>query len=103
MSIVGSRYSNTVNFVSLIFQLSTKLNECLTTWFNKMVTFQGLVVPVLRDVEKMNYAEIEKAINAVGEKVSFHSSNETRHQLSPVTLFRYAALCTVGQLARKIS
>jgi len=65
--------------VSLTFQLSIKLNECLTTWFNKMVTFQGLVVPVLRDVEKMNYAEIEKAINAVGEKVSFYSYNKKKY------------------------
>ena len=44
-----------------------------------MVTFQGLVVPVLRDVEKMNYAEIEKAINAVGEKVSFYSYNKKKY------------------------
>ena len=30
---------------------------------------QGLVVPVIRNVEEMNYADIEKAINALGEKV----------------------------------
>ena len=30
---------------------------------------QGLVVPVIRNVEEMNYADIEKAINAMGEKV----------------------------------
>ncbi|XP_054875992.1 dihydrolipoyllysine-residue succinyltransferase component of 2-oxoglutarate dehydrogenase complex, mitochondrial-like [Poeciliopsis prolifica] len=29
---------------------------------------KGLVVPVLRNVESMNYAEIEKTINALGEK-----------------------------------
>ena len=29
---------------------------------------KGLVVPVLRNVEGMNYAEIELAINALGEK-----------------------------------
>ena len=31
--------------------------------------WQGLVVPVIRNVEEMNYADIEKAINAMGEKV----------------------------------
>lgn len=30
---------------------------------------QGLVVPVIRSVEGMNFADIEKAINALGEKV----------------------------------
>ena len=30
---------------------------------------QGLVVPVLRNVEKMNYAEIERTISDFGEKV----------------------------------
>ena len=30
---------------------------------------QGLVVPVIRNVETMNFADIEKAINALGEKV----------------------------------
>jgi len=30
---------------------------------------QGLVVPVLRNVEQMNYAQIEKAIDALGVKV----------------------------------
>lgn len=30
--------------------------------------FQGLVVPVVRNVESMNYAEIELAIAALGEK-----------------------------------
>ena len=30
---------------------------------------QGLVVPVIRNVEEMNYADIEKAINSMGEKV----------------------------------
>jgi len=30
---------------------------------------QGLVVPVLRNVENMNYAEIEKGLNELGEKV----------------------------------
>lgn len=33
-------------------------------------TSQGLVVPVLRNVESMNYAEIERTINALGEKVN---------------------------------
>lgn len=31
--------------------------------------FQGLVVPVIRNVEGMNFADIEKAINLLGEKV----------------------------------
>lgn len=33
-----------------------------------VATPKGLVVPVLRNVESMNYAEIEKAIAALGEK-----------------------------------
>jgi len=33
--------------------------------------FQGLVVPVIRNVETMNFADIEKSINALGEKVNF--------------------------------
>ena len=37
---------------------------------NKILSiFQGLVVPVLRNVETMNYADIEKGLNALGEKV----------------------------------
>ena len=35
-----------------------------------VTSLQGLVVPVIRNVEEMNYADIEKAINALGEKVS---------------------------------
>ena len=30
---------------------------------------QGLVVPVIRNVETMNFADIEKTINGLGEKV----------------------------------
>lgn len=30
---------------------------------------QGLVVPVIRNVEGMNFADIENAINLLGEKV----------------------------------
>lgn len=30
---------------------------------------QGLVVPVIRNVEGMNFADIEKTINLLGEKV----------------------------------
>lgn len=30
---------------------------------------QGLVVPVIRNVEGMNFADIEKAIGLLGEKV----------------------------------
>ncbi|XP_041352692.1 dihydrolipoyllysine-residue succinyltransferase component of 2-oxoglutarate dehydrogenase complex, mitochondrial-like [Gigantopelta aegis] len=33
-----------------------------------VATPKGLVVPVIRNVEKMNYADIEKAINDLGEK-----------------------------------
>ena len=32
------------------------------------VVFQGLVVPVMRNVEGMNYADIEKGIAALGQK-----------------------------------
>lgn len=35
-----------------------------------MVYPQGLVVPVLRNVETMNYADIEKTTAELGEKVS---------------------------------
>jgi 2-oxoglutarate dehydrogenase E2 component (dihydrolipoamide succinyltransferase) len=34
-----------------------------------VATPKGLVVPVIRNVETMNYADIEKAINGLGEKV----------------------------------
>ena len=37
-----------------------------------VATPKGLVVPVLRNCENMNYAQIEKAINAMGEKVNSH-------------------------------
>ena len=33
-------------------------------------TYQGLVVPVLRDANKMNFADIEREMNLLGEKVS---------------------------------
>ena len=33
------------------------------------LSVQGLVVPVLRNVETMNYADIEKTITELGEKV----------------------------------
>lgn len=32
-------------------------------------SFQGLVVPVIRNVESMNYADIERTISELGEKV----------------------------------
>lgn len=32
-------------------------------------SLQGLVVPVIRGVEGMNFTDIEKAINELGEKV----------------------------------
>lgn len=31
--------------------------------------FQGLVVPVIRNVENMNYTDIERSIAELGEKV----------------------------------
>ena len=34
-----------------------------------VATPKGLVVPVIRSVETMNYADIERSINALGEKV----------------------------------
>ena len=37
-----------------------------------MSCIQGLVVPVLRNVEAMNYADIEKTTAELGAKVSFH-------------------------------
>ena len=40
------------------------------SWFPRSV--QGLVVPVIRNVETMNFADIEKTINALGEKVKTH-------------------------------
>jgi len=52
-------------------------------------------VPVIRNVEEMNYADIEKAINAMGEKVCkrfnhqilenrfFGSGLNSRHLLGP--------------------
>lgn len=33
-----------------------------------VATPKGLVVPVIRNVERMNYADIEMAINQLGEK-----------------------------------
>ena len=39
-----------------------------------VATPKGLVVPVVRNVENMNYAEIEKAIAALGEKVNVLTS-----------------------------
>lgn len=35
-----------------------------------VATPKGLVVPVLRNVNNMNYAQIEQAIAALGEKVT---------------------------------
>lgn len=50
--------------------------EQMIEWFA-----QGLVVPVLRNVEKMNYAEIERTISDFGDKVK-HSIvfNRSSHQ-----------------------
>lgn len=33
------------------------------------------MVPVIRNVEGMNFADIEKAINLLGEKVTFHCTH----------------------------
>ena len=35
-----------------------------------VATPRGLVVPVIRNVESMNYADIERTINELGEKVN---------------------------------
>jgi 2-oxoglutarate dehydrogenase E2 component (dihydrolipoamide succinyltransferase) len=37
-----------------------------------VATPKGLVVPVIRNCENMNFADIEKAINALGEKVRLY-------------------------------
>lgn len=42
---------------------------CCGTMSKSCGKLQGLVVPVLRNVENMNYAEIEKGLNELGEKV----------------------------------
>jgi len=34
-------------------------------------TFQGLVVPVLRNVETMSFADIEKELNSLATKVQY--------------------------------
>ena len=39
-----------------------------------VATPKGLVVPVIRNVDAMNYADIEKGINALGEKVCLSSN-----------------------------
>ena len=55
------------------------------------VTVQGLVVPVLRNVETMNYADIEKTIAQLGEKVRVFSalmSLQMPHPLPPHRLRR---------------
>lgn len=40
---------------------------------------QGLVVPVIRGVEGMNFTDIEKAINELGEKVGGIILSEIEH------------------------
>lgn len=44
---------------------------------------QGLVVPVIRNVEEMNFTDIEKAINLLGEKVRFHITSLLSSFLRP--------------------
>lgn len=36
----------------------------------QLIPFQGLVVPVIRNAEKMNFAEIEKEINTLAKKAN---------------------------------
>ena len=47
-----------------------------------VATPKGLVVPVLRNVNSMNLAQIEKAIAAMGEKVIVASSAHLCHAIS---------------------
>jgi len=42
-------------------------------------------------------------IRKINVSVSEATHSEHHRRLSPVTILRYAALCTMGQLARKIS
>lgn len=52
---------------------------------------QGLVVPVIRNVENMNYKDIEIAVNALGEKVIEHVDNINNKfdaQSSEIEMFR---------------
>jgi 2-oxoglutarate dehydrogenase E2 component (dihydrolipoamide succinyltransferase) len=40
------------------------------TWNANLVFFQGLVVPVIRDADTMNFADIEKGINNLAKKAT---------------------------------
>lgn len=42
--------------------------NCFT--FLKSISLQGLVVPVIRNANKMNFAEIEKEINTLAKKAN---------------------------------
>lgn len=42
---------------------------------------QGLVVPVIRSVDGMNFTDIEKAINLLGEKVIIFSECDDRFRV----------------------
>lgn len=45
-----------------------------------VATPKGLVVPVIRNVERMNYADVELALNALGEKArKGEFENTTKH------------------------
>ena len=49
------------------------MSDTIWNFFKKiqchtLIRFQGLLVPVLRNVQDMNYADIEKGIMALGEK-----------------------------------
>lgn len=39
-------------------------------FFSLHISQQGLVVPVIRDADKMNFAEIEKVINTLAKKAN---------------------------------
>lgn len=49
-----------------VITIKGTVNLQLNTAFH---SHQGLVVPVIRNVEAMNYADIERIISELGEKV----------------------------------
>ena len=58
--------------------------------YNLFLLWQGLVVPVLRNVEGMNYVQIEQGLNELGEKVcmELHYNGSVRYVgLSSRSLF----------------
>ena len=54
--------------LSLHSNFQSLLGITIKLWTPIRFFFQGLVVPVLRNAQDMNYADIEKGIMALGEK-----------------------------------